>query len=85
MTVPLSIAVGDLDRSLKPELARRVKGILEKKKDGLHEVVTFPGAKHGFAVRGNVEDEKVRRQAEEAKEQALGWFERWMGPSVADV
>ena len=77
--IPLSVAVGDVDMALKLEKVEQVKAILEKKKDGPHEVVIIPGAKHGFSIRGDLEDETAKEHAEIGKRQALSWFERFLG------
>jgi dienelactone hydrolase len=75
--LPLSIAVGDNDNQLKGPQAILAKDILEKK-DGDHEVVIMPGAKHGFAIRTNPEDKQQMEFAERAEVQALDWFRKWL-------
>ncbi|OBU00694.1 hypothetical protein VE01_01327 [Pseudogymnoascus verrucosus] len=77
VTVPLSIAVGDVDFVMKFPDVENAKSILEKKGDD-HEVVVYPGAKHGFAVRGDPRDPKQKEQADQAEEQAIGWFSKWL-------
>jgi dienelactone hydrolase len=78
VTLPLSIAVGDNDMQLKGPQALQTKEILEKKTGGDYEVVIMPGAKHGFAIRTNPEDQLQMECAEKAELQALAWFERWL-------
>jgi len=78
VTVPLSIAVGDVDVAMKHGLVLKTKEILEKKKAGDHEVVVYPGAKHGFAVRGDPTDAKQKDLGENAEAQALAWFSKWL-------
>ncbi|KFY23050.1 hypothetical protein V493_06135 [Pseudogymnoascus sp. VKM F-4281 (FW-2241)] len=75
VTVPLSIAVGDVDFIMKLPDVEKSKSILEKKGDD-HEVVIYPGAKHGFAVRGDPKDPKQKEFAEQAEEQAIKWFSK---------
>lgn len=77
VTVPLSIAVGDVDFVMKFPDVEKAKSILEKKGDD-HEVVVYHGAKHGFAVRGDPKDPKQKEQADQAEEQAIGWFSKWL-------
>jgi dienelactone hydrolase len=79
VTIPLSIAVGDVDSVMKKEQVYQTKEILEKKKAGDHEVVVYPGATHGFAVRGDPRDPAARQKQEKAEAQALSWFARWLG------
>jgi dienelactone hydrolase len=78
VTLPLSIVVGDNDQALKGPLALQTKEILEKKKAGNYEVNILPGAKHGFAIRTNPEDQLQMECAEKAELQAIAWFERWL-------
>ena len=77
---PLSMAVGEKDIFFSMEVVERVKGVLATREEGVgvgSEVYVYAGARHGFATRG---DDKVgveRRQAEEAREQAVAWLGRW--------
>lgn len=52
----------------------------EDERDGpkVHEVTVLKGAKHGFAIRLNPEDEVQSQCAEEAERLAVGWFGRWL-------
>lgn len=77
VTVPLSIAVGDVDAMMKFPDVEKSKNILEKKGDD-HQVVIYPGAKHGFAVRGDPKDPKQKEFADQAEEQAIQWFSKWL-------
>ena len=76
--VPLSVAVGDVDLAMKVELAREAKAILEKRGGQRHEVIIYPGAKHGFAVRANVAEARQAESSAGAEAQARAWFERWL-------
>lgn len=78
VTKPLSIAVGDADFVMPLAQVETTREILRKKGD-VHEVVVFPGAKHGFAVRGPPDDEKAVEQGKQAEDQAVKWFEKWFG------
>jgi dienelactone hydrolase len=78
VTIPLSVAVGDVDFAMKLADSTKAKDILEKKGDD-HEVVIYPGGKHGFAVRGDPSDPTQKELAEQAEAQALAWFKRWIG------
>lgn len=42
-----------------------------------HQVVVYPGAKHGFAVRGDRDDPWQKQRGEEAEDQAVRWFKAW--------
>ena len=77
VTLPLSVAVGDVDLVFKIADVQQTKDILEEKGKGTHEVVIIPGAKHGFAIRGDPEDEKAAEKEQQAFEQAVSWFSKW--------
>ena len=74
--LPLSISIGDVDFGLAIGKVNEAKQILEKD-TGKHEVVVIPGAKHGFAVRGNPGDEEEVKQGIQAEDQAVAWFDKW--------
>lgn len=75
--LPLSVAVGDADILMPLKEAEQVKGILEAKKEGTHEMMILPGATHGFAVRARPDDEKAVQQGKQATEQGVSWFTKW--------
>ncbi|KUJ12959.1 alpha/beta-hydrolase [Mollisia scopiformis] len=77
LSVPTSVAVGDEDTVMKAPQARKMKEILDAKK-GDFEVVIFPGAKHGFAIRTHPEDRNEVECAEKAERQAIEWFTKWL-------
>ncbi len=66
------MANGPEDEWLSAPKMAELKEILEKK-DGC-EVVLYPGAKHGFAVRGS--DSKQVELGMQAQDQAVSWFRR---------
>jgi len=76
--IPLSIAIGDDDFVMPLAQARQAEQMLEKSGDAQAEVVFYPGARHGFAVRASrsTPDSKETRQAKEAEEQAIAWFKK---------
>jgi len=77
---PLSVAIGDVDLGIKIEMVNDIKTLLEgqSKPKGQNEVVIYPGAKHGFAVRADPKDEGQTKSAGEAFKQAIAWFTQWM-------
>ncbi|KUJ18045.1 alpha/beta-hydrolase [Mollisia scopiformis] len=76
ITVPTSVAVGDVDMAMGKKDILTMKEILEVKKKGDHEVVLLDGAKHGFAVR-TMDDKHQWECAAKAETQAVQWFGRW--------
>lgn len=71
---PLSVAVGDKGLVFKPKDVEQTKAIFAQKENVPSEVIIYPGARHGFAVRCNEENEKESRQVEKARKQAVNWF-----------
>ncbi|KAK4151630.1 protein AIM2 [Chaetomidium leptoderma] len=83
---PLSVANGEDDQYMGREKMQKLKGIMEGKNgegggggggEEKYEVVVYPGAKHGFAVRGDRDDPLQRERGEQSEEQAVRWFRRW--------
>lgn len=77
VAVPLSIAVGDKDINFNLKQIESAKEVLEKKKD-IGEVVVYPGAEHGFAVRAQVEYPELQEHAKQAEQQAIAWFDKYL-------
>jgi dienelactone hydrolase len=77
---PLSVAIGDVDMGIKIDMVNDIKTLLEgeSKPKGQNEVVIYPGAKHGFAVRADPKDEGQTKSGVEAMKQAIAWFGKWM-------
>ncbi|KAK3329115.1 hypothetical protein B0H66DRAFT_540293 [Apodospora peruviana] len=77
---PLSVANGDDDEWMGREKMETLKRVLEDKNEALgqevHEVQVYPGAKHGFAVRGDREDPQQRERGYRSEDQAVRWFRR---------
>lgn len=53
-----------------------IERILNGKQDVDTEVVLYDGAGHGFAVRGDWDNEKQSQQALDAEDQAINFFKR---------
>ncbi|RDL29944.1 Uncharacterized protein BP5553_10571 [Venustampulla echinocandica] len=76
---PLAIAIGDVDLGINLKMVKDIKKLLEDMKPKeQNQVVIYPRARHGFAVRANPEEEDQVKSAVEAKDQALAWFWRWL-------
>lgn len=76
VTVPMSVAIGDVDMAMSGPLILKMKDVLEKKSEG-HEVVVMPGAKHGFALRTDPKLPLQMEYADKAEVQAIEWFTKW--------
>ncbi|KAK1978186.1 dienelactone hydrolase family protein [Colletotrichum cereale] len=77
VALPLSVANGDDDMMMPRAKMAQAKELLGTKKDC--EIVEYPGAKHGFAVRGDPGDRSQEAHGRQAEDQAVGWFRRWFG------
>jgi dienelactone hydrolase len=77
ITIPTSVAVGENDMAMGANNIQQMKGILENKKVGEHEVIIIPGAKHGFSLRTHPDDKHEVECAQQAEDQAISWFARW--------
>jgi dienelactone hydrolase len=74
---PFSVAVVDNDLQLGAAGLDKLKKVLDARtvRAGLkQQVIVYPGAKHGFTVRGDPTDEKQKLQGMEAEQQAIAWF-----------
>lgn len=72
--VPLSLATGVTDEWMKREDIAECRRVLEAK--GNCEVRMYDGATHGFAVRGDPNDERQARFGMEAEDQAVAWYKK---------
>jgi len=78
---PTLILHAEKDAMYTPELIKSLVETVEAKQKEHHDHQkefsrwkVFPGQTHGFALRGNPEDEGVVRAANEAFEDSLAWF-----------
>ena len=67
---------------------RQIEGIFAKKETqldqtdkGKYVISVVEGAKHGFAVRGDLGIEEEVKQGIIAEDQAVEWFQKWLGTS----
>ncbi|KAI3290222.1 hypothetical protein DTO002I6_6627 [Penicillium roqueforti] len=76
--IPVSFALAEKDMVVKPPHIEQIKQVfLSESGIGKGEVVVYEGAGHGFCVRADFLQEDASRQADEAENQALAWFERY--------
>ena len=75
--VPVQILAPEKDPKFTEEL--KAFAVAEIPKLGLaFDYQYFPGLEHGFAVRGNRNDEAETRGLERAMRAAVGWFREWL-------
>ncbi|KOS42307.1 hypothetical protein ACN38_g6833 [Penicillium nordicum] len=76
--IPVSFALGDKDIIVKSPQIEQIKQVFASDSgSGKGEVVVYEGAGHGFCVRADFVLEDASRQADEAENQALVWFEKY--------
>lgn len=71
---PVLIQVGDSDAMLSADQAKECKEIFSGKADS--EVTIFPGAVHGFTVRGDQNNEKEKQHKTEAADAAIKFLQK---------
>lgn len=80
VVLPLSVANGENDAQMGEKGMVTLRAILEEKNEKagreVHEAVVYPGAKHGFAVRGDRDDPLQKERGDKSEEQAVVWFRR---------
>ena len=85
VTLPLRVCQGSEDFVLKMDGVRQIEEIFAGKEKQLPEsqrgkyvVTVVQGAKHGFAVRGNLGIEEEVRHGLVAEDDAVEWFQKWV-------
>lgn len=73
ITAPLSIAAAEIDTIFTTEKRHASEDILIKT-NVPWEISLYGAVSHGFAVRGDLKDEKLRYAMEAAFEQAVRWI-----------
>lgn len=76
--LPYCMVIGDNDMAMSLEKVQQAAEILDAKKEVDSEVVIIPKAKHGFAVRASPDNEVEKEQADQAEDQMVKWFARYM-------
>lgn len=79
VTKPISVAIGDKDQVTPMSQVNVMRSVWQGLEDVPTELVVYPGAGHGFCVRVDSSNKNQFQQSEEAEEQALRWFEKYLG------
>jgi dienelactone hydrolase len=78
ISIPVSFALGDKDIVVKPPQIEQIKKVFAGESGAEKgEVVVYEGAGHGFCVRADFVLDDASKQADEAENQALAWFEKY--------
>ncbi|GJN14271.1 hypothetical protein PR202_gb01071 [Eleusine coracana subsp. coracana] len=75
---PISILGAETDKSTPPELVKQFEEVLSANSEIGHFVKIFPGVEHGWAVRYSDDDEAAVSRAEEALQDMLDWFNKYL-------
>ncbi|KAI3927812.1 hypothetical protein MKW98_023413 [Papaver atlanticum] len=76
--VPISILGAETDKMSPPELLKQFEEVLSTKTEVDSFVKIFPGVSHGWTVRYNNEDAAAVKPAEEAHQDMLEWFAKYV-------
>ncbi|KDQ11033.1 hypothetical protein BOTBODRAFT_136319 [Botryobasidium botryosum FD-172 SS1] len=71
---PILINNGDKDNFLSLSEVDKVKAELEKNKNLVSKIVIYPGASHGFTVRGDITNEHEKATRDAAATETIAWF-----------
>uniref|UniRef100_A0A0V0I7Y2 Putative endo-1,3-1,4-beta-D-glucanase-like n=1 Tax=Solanum chacoense TaxID=4108 RepID=A0A0V0I7Y2_SOLCH len=74
---PIAILAAEIDKISPPELIKQFEEILSSKPEVDKFVKNFPGVKHGWTVRYNVENKEAVQHAEEAHRDMLDWLTKY--------
>ncbi|KAJ4968078.1 hypothetical protein NE237_014779 [Protea cynaroides] len=76
--VPIAVLGAEFDKISPPELLKQFEPILSSKPEVEGYVKIFPGVPHGWTVRFDVADKKAVEPAEEAHQDMLDWFAKYV-------
>ncbi|KAI3995049.1 hypothetical protein MKX01_020821 [Papaver californicum] len=76
--VPVSILGAEVDQMSPPELVKEFEEILSTKAEVDSFVKIFNGVRHGWTVRYNIKNEEAVKRAEEAHNDMLEWFFKYV-------
>lgn len=77
MKGPLAISAAETD-SIFPTEKRHETEVILKEMKASYQINLYAGVEHGFAVRGDMKDQKQKYAKENAFLQALEWFEEYL-------
>ncbi|KAK9448585.1 Alpha/Beta hydrolase protein [Limtongia smithiae] len=74
--VPMSVGFGEKDTYISERTIDGIRKALGE--SGMdHEIISYTGMEHGFAVRGDVRKPDVKEGMTQAKDQVLNWFVKY--------
>jgi len=75
---PLSLAVGTKDSLLDNGTVGKIQDIMAKKTGVPHELRIYEDQIHGFALRSDWSSEKDKKAMDNAEEQGVEWFKKYL-------
>jgi len=75
--VPVQILAPEIDPMFTEELKEFANRVIPTK-EVAYDYQYFLGLEHGFATRGDLDNEAERRGLERAKDAAVSWFREWL-------
>lgn len=79
---PYSMAIGDRDFAYSEkkvmETETKLREVVGKPEENDYEIKIYKGCRHGFAVRAAPGDKVEMQAMEEAREQAVNWFKKYL-------
>ncbi|XP_058726690.1 endo-1,3;1,4-beta-D-glucanase-like [Vicia villosa] len=76
--VPIAFLGAEIDEIFPKEKLKQVEELLSAKAEIESLVKLYPGTTHGWSTKYNVEDEVAVKNAEEAHEDVLNWFIKYV-------
>jgi dienelactone hydrolase len=82
MTLPVAFALAENDTAVSVQQTEQIKQIVEGQPEVQRgEVVVYKGCGHGFCIRADPTNDDVAKQAAEAEDQCIRWFNKHFGLS----
>lgn len=75
---PFSLAVAATDKGYDRAKAEETEKILRDRGLKDVQVVVYDGVHHGWTTRANLADETQKKARDDAVEQVVGWFEKYL-------
>lgn len=76
ITKPISFAVGETDKQYNAKRAEETEALLRSKGFNDFEIVVYKGVHHGWTVRTDMTNPDKKAKRDQARDQALNWFEK---------
>lgn len=78
VTRPLSIGFGEKDSLIDEKTRGGILDVLAQKTHIPHEIRIYEDQVHGFAVRGDFSSDKDKKSMDEATQQGIDWFKKYL-------